>query len=205
MNRSTPGADKSGRGPWGIQDSPPTTNGIRRHWNCALDKFHSTRRAPRGDSLRQITNYPDLAELHRSSKTKEQGATKSVAMRTKRNTPLYARHAPGNQKHRTTPRIARNPAGNPHDGNTILTDASSVVAALLRLAPAGTALRPAPLRAALGRTLGLPLAALLRGRLPARGTSLRRHGSNDSELRVQHNCFELGNGEVRLQSNDLFT
>ena len=65
------------------------------------------------------------------------------------------------------------------------TTTSGLVATLLGLAPARTALRPAPLRAALGRTLGLPLAALLRGRLPARGTSLRRHGSNDSELRVQ--------------------
>ena len=85
----------------------------------------------------------------------------------------------------------------------IRTDASSVIAALLGLAPAGTALRPAPLRAALGRTLGLPLAALLRGRLPARGTSLRRHGSNDSGLRVQHNCFELQRGEARLQPNNV--
>ena len=78
-----------------------------------------------------------------------------------------------------------------------------IVATLLGLAPAGAALRPAPLRAALGRTLGLPLAALLRGRLPARGTSLRRHGSNDSGLRVQHNCFELQRGEARLQPNNV--
>ena len=71
------------------------------------------------------------------------------------------------------------------------TDASSVIAALLGLAPAGTALRPAPLRAALGRTLGLPLAALLRGGLPARGTSLGRHGATDSGLRVRMNNCDL--------------
>ena len=102
------------------------------------------------------------------------------------------------------PRFAETSVGNTFGGNTILTDASGVVAALLRLAPAGTALRPAPLRAALGRTLGLPLAALLRGRLPARGTSLRRHGSNDSELRVQHNCFELGNRGGAIAIKRLF-
>ena len=65
-----------------------------------------------------------------------------------------------------------------------------VITALLGLAPAGTALlRAALLRAAaLRRTAGLPLAALLRGRLPARRTSLRRHGSKDSGLRVRDNC-----------------
>ena len=48
---------------------------------------------------------------------------------------------------------------------------------LLGPAPAGTALGATLLRAALGRTTGrLPLSALLRGRLSARGTSLRRHG-----------------------------
>ena len=56
-----------------------------------------------------------------------------------------------------------------------------VVATLLGTAPAGTALLAATLlRTALGRTPGrLPLAALLGGRLAARGTSLGRHGSTD--------------------------
>ena len=52
--------------------------------------------------------------------------------------------------------------------------------ALLGLAPAGAALLTSLLRTTLGRTPGrLPLAALLGGRLAARGTSLGRHGSND--------------------------
>ena len=55
-----------------------------------------------------------------------------------------------------------------------------IIAALLGLAPAGATLGAALLRAAaLRRAAGLPLAALLRGRLSARGTSLRRHGSID--------------------------
>ena len=58
---------------------------------------------------------------------------------------------------------------------------------LLGPAPAGAALGTTLLRAAPGRTTGptgrLPLAALLGGRLSARGTSLRRHGSNNSGLR----------------------
>ena len=56
-----------------------------------------------------------------------------------------------------------------------------IVATLLGRAPAGTALLAAALlRAALGRPPGrLPLAALLGGGLPARGTSLGRHGFTD--------------------------
>lgn len=51
---------------------------------------------------------------------------------------------------------------------------------LLGGAPAGTALFATGLRTALGRTPGrLPLATLLGGSLPARGTSLGRHGTND--------------------------
>ena len=96
-----------------------------------------------------------------------------------------------NKTHNTT--LARN-SGALHTRMENGTNASGVIAALLGLAPARTALRPAPLRAALGRPLGLPLAALLRGGLPARGTSLRRHGSNDWELRVRDNCFELRKG-----------
>ena len=56
-----------------------------------------------------------------------------------------------------------------------------IVTALLGLAPAGTALGTALLRTALGRAAGLPLATLLGGRLPARRTSLGRHGSIQSE------------------------
>ena len=63
-----------------------------------------------------------------------------------------------------------------HQRTTIL----GIVAALLGGTPAGTALLAALLRAALGRPPGrLPLAALLGGRLPARRTSLGRHGSKD--------------------------
>ena len=105
-----------------------------------------------------------------------------------------------NRRRRNTP---QNPERSPSDAHcpgkhsqrkrTPCTIASLVVATLLGLAPAGAALRPAPLRAALGRTLRLPLAALLRGRLPARGTSLRRHGSTDSkDSRVRDNyVFDL--------------
>ena len=51
---------------------------------------------------------------------------------------------------------------------------------LLGGAPAGTALFATGLRTALGRTSGrLPLASLLGGGLPARGTSLGCHGTND--------------------------
>ena len=83
------------------------------------------------------------------------------------------------------------------------TPSGVVIAALLGLAPAGTALRPAPLRAALGRPLRLPLAALLRGRLSARGTSLRRHGSTESQdLWVRDNCvFDLPPGGKKQCKN----
>ena len=64
-----------------------------------------------------------------------------------------------------------------------------IITALLGLAPAGATLGAALLRAAaLGRAAGLPLAALLRGRLPARRTSLGRHGSIDLGLGVRGNC-----------------
>ena len=67
-----------------------------------------------------------------------------------------------------------------------------LLVALLGLAPAGTALLTSLLRTTLGRTAGrLPLAALLGGRLAARGTSLGRHGSNDWGLRDRNNCCEL--------------
>ena len=57
-----------------------------------------------------------------------------------------------------------------------------IIATLLGLAPAGTALLAALLRTALGGTPGrLPLAALLGGGLPARRTSLGRHGSIECE------------------------
>ena len=76
------------------------------------------------------------------------------------------------------------------------TGASGIVATLLGLAPARTALRPAPLRAALGRPLGLPLAALLGRRLPARRTSLGRHGEIDKSNEVTYNNCELHIGEI---------
>ena len=74
-----------------------------------------------------------------------------------------------------------------------------VITALLGLAPAGTALLAALLRAALGRPPGrLPLAALLGGCLPAGRTSLGRHGSNDWRQRIRDNC-ELHNREAPTQ------
>ena len=77
-----------------------------------------------------------------------------------------------------------------------------VITALLGLAPAGTALlRAALLRAAaLRRTAGLPLAALLRGRLPARRTSLGRHGSIDLRLRVRDNCNLQGEIQTKRRT-----
>ena len=63
-----------------------------------------------------------------------------------------------------------------------------IVTTLLGLAPAGTALGTALLGAALGRPTGLPLAALLGRCLPARRTSLGRHGSIDLRLGVRDNC-----------------
>jgi hypothetical protein len=76
-----------------------------------------------------------------------------------------------------------------------------VVTALLGLAPAGTALLAALLRAALGRAPGrLPLAALLGGRLPARRTSLGRHGAIDWRLRMRDNFCELGNREMSTET-----
>ena len=76
-----------------------------------------------------------------------------------------------------------------------------VIAALLGLAPAGTALLAALLRTALGRTPGrLPLAALLGGRLPARRTSLGRHGAIDWRLRMRDNFCELHNREMSTET-----
>ena len=66
-----------------------------------------------------------------------------------------------------------------------------VITALLGLAPAGTALGTALLGAALGRPTGLPLAALLGRRLPARRTSLGRHGAIDKFNEGAHNNCEL--------------
>merc|ERR1719265_1795723 len=146
---------------------------------------------PTGRLTSTDNGLPRPRRLHRSSTHKPTGQTVPLYYTQNTHHPALRTSCARESDTNTDPRFARNSDGNTLDGNTVLTDASGVVAALLRLAPAGAAHRPAPLRAALGRTLGLPLAALLRGRLPARGTSLRRHGSNDSELRVQHNCFEL--------------
>ena len=79
-----------------------------------------------------------------------------------------------------------------------------IIAALLGLAPAGTALLAALLRAALGGTPGrLPLATLLGGRLPARRTSLGRHGFTDRRQRIRDNFCELGNREIPQQPRPL--
>ena len=66
-----------------------------------------------------------------------------------------------------------------------------IVTTLLGLAPAGTALGTTLLGAALGRPAGLPLAALLGRRLPARRTSLGRHGAIDKSNEVTYNNCEL--------------
>ena len=75
-----------------------------------------------------------------------------------------------------------------------------IVTTLLGLAPAGTALGTALLGAALGTALlgaalgrptGLPLAALLGRCLPARRTSLGRHGAIDKFNEGAYNNCEL--------------
>ena len=77
-----------------------------------------------------------------------------------------------------------------------------IVATLLGLAPAGTALLAALLRAALGRPPGrLPLATLLGGGLPARGTSLGRHGSKDGRLRIRDKSENCTTGRHQTQKN----
>ena len=78
-----------------------------------------------------------------------------------------------------------------------------IVTTLLGLAPAGTALLAALLRAALGRPPGrLPLATLLGGGLPARGTSLGRHGSNDGRLRMQDKSENCTTGRHQTQQTN---
>ena len=79
------------------------------------------------------------------------------------------------------------------------------VSRLLGPAPAGTALGATLLRAAPGRTPGpagrLPLATLPGGRLSARGTSLRGHGSMRNTPTPDYTCKEISaNGGQHTQA-----
>ena len=162
------------------QDKPgiaPLNNSDPNVGNCREPHFN----APRAQ-------HPELAELRRTSPHKAETA-REIGGKIKTPRP------PGKPNCRRTtlgtgvpqPLCEAN-----HIPGSRRTSALGLLGDLLGLAPAGAALRRAPLRAALGRALGgLPLAALLRGRLPARGTSLRRHGSERLGTTGAGNFFEL--------------
>ena len=163
------------------QDKPgiaPLNNSDPNVGNCREPHFN----APRAQ-------HPELAELRRTSPHKAETA-REIGGKIKTPRP------PGKPNCRRTTRgtdVPQHLCEANHIPGSRRTSALGLLGDLLGLAAAARALlRRAPLRAALGRALGgLPLAALLRGRLPARGTSLRRHGSERLGTTGAGNFFEL--------------